>query len=128
VASRSTDAAGAVAAAAAIRAELPKLRAALARIEEAVEQLPREGPRAAVARERPERYFRVLVDVYERGGRHGIARDLLGEIGERHGYDRRGLGGFFAGDRAPLRFVADRARLTAEGLSLVDGYLREVAQ
>jgi hypothetical protein len=128
VASRSNEAAGAVAAASAIRGELPKLRAALERIEEAVEQLPREAPRPAVARERPERYFRVLIDIYERGGRHGITRDLLGEIGERHGYDRRGLGGFFAGDRAPLRFVSDRARLTAEGLRLVDDYLHEVAR
>jgi hypothetical protein len=127
VAIRPTDRADAAAAAAAIRAELPKLRTALVRIEEAVEQLPREAPRASVERERPERYFRVLVDVYERGGRHGITRELLGEIGERHGYDRRGLGGFFAGDRAPLRFVVDRARLTAEGLRLVDAYLREAA-
>ena len=126
--SRSSDRAGAADAAAAIRTELPKLRAALARIEEAVERLPRDAPRASPERGRPERYFRVLVDVYECGGRHGIDRDLLGEIGGRHGYDRRGLGGFFAGDRAPLRLVSDRARLTPEGLRLVDAFLREVAR
>lgn len=113
----------------AIRAELRKLRRSLARIEEAVGRLPRRAPRAtAVERERPERYYRVLVSVYEHGGRHGIGADELGGIGEEHGYDRRGLGGFFAGTRAPLQRVEGRARLTAEGLRLVDRYLHELAQ
>ncbi len=114
-------------AATAIRAELAALRASLARIEGELDRLPQQPPRPSTAeRERPERYFRVLVSVYERGGRHGLAGDELGAIGAEQGYDRRGLGGFFAGTRAPLRLLEGRVRLTPEGLRLVDRYLREV--
>lgn len=115
------------AAAAAIRAELRGLRSALARVEEAVERLPQRPVRRVAERERPARYFRVLVSVYEHGGRHGITSEALGEIGAANGYDPRGLGGFFAGVRAPLRRVDGRVRLTAEGLRLVDNFLQEVA-
>ena len=115
--------------AAAIRAELTTLRASLARIEDAVQRLPQPAlRRPTVERDRPERYFRVLVSIYERGGRPGIAADELGEIGREEGYDRRGLGGFFAGARAPLELADGRARLTAEGLRLVDLYLHEVTR
>jgi hypothetical protein len=118
------------AAAAAIRAELRKLRASLARIEETVDSLPgRERRRGRPGeRSRPERYYRVLVGVYERGGRHGITAEELGAVGGEHGYDRRGLGGFFAGAQAPLRLAEGHARLTPEGLRLVDRYLGEVTR
>jgi len=111
-----------------IRAELRTLRAALTQIEQAVDRLPQRKVKSHRGeRHRPERYYRVLVSVYERGGRHGIAVDALGAIGGEHGYDRRGLGGFFAGTRAPLQQVDGRVRLTAEGLRLVDRYLHELA-
>jgi hypothetical protein len=123
---RRTDAdADTQAAAETIRAELRRARTSLARIEEAVARLSTPPGRSAVERERPDRYYQVLVGVYELGGRHGIAADELGAVGGRHGYDRRGLGGFFAGARAPLRTVDGRVRLTPEGLRLVDVYLAE---
>jgi hypothetical protein len=113
--------------AAAIRAELGVLRASLARIEDELGRLPHPAPRRPAAeRERPARYYRVLVSVYERGGRHGLAAGELGAIGAEHGYDRRGLGGFFAGTRAPLQLLDGRVNLTPEGLRLVDRYLGEV--
>jgi hypothetical protein len=111
----------------AIRAELRKLRASIARIEQELDRRPRpHAPRQGAERERPARYFGVLVSIYERGGRPGIAADELGAIGAEHGYDRRGLGGFFAGERAPLRLVEGRVRLTPEGLRLVDRHLQEL--
>ena len=117
------------AAAAAIRAELRRLRTSLSRLEEAVDKLPETRRRSRAAeRPRPARYYRVLVSVYERGGRQGIAAGDLGAVGAEGGYDRRGLGGFFAGTRAPLQLVDGRVRLTAEGLRLVDRYLDEVAR
>ena len=111
----------------AIRAELRRLRSSLARVEAEVARLPQRPPRPR-SLERPERYYRVLVGVYERGGRHGLEPEALGALGAEHGYDRRGLGGFFAGTRAPLQLAAGRARLTAEGLRLVDRFLEEVAR
>ncbi len=116
------------AAASAIRAEIRRVRTSLSRIEEAIGRLSSPPARSAVERERPERYYRVLIGVYELGGRHGIAADELGAVGRQHGYDRRGLGGFFAGARAPLQTVDGRVRLTPEGLRLVDVYLAEQAE
>ncbi len=109
---------------ASIRAEVVRLRSSLVRLEkhldalEAAPQHAMDGPR-----ERPERYMRVLVDVYERGGQHGVDADGLAAIGRVHGYDRRGLGGFFTGRRAPLRRVEGRVTLTPHGVHLVDLYL-----
>jgi hypothetical protein len=69
----------------------------------------------------------VLVAVYERGV-HGVSSEELADLGRAHGYDRRGLGGYFAGARAPLRLVGGRVALTTEGARLVHEYLeREVA-
>ena len=124
-AAESEDVAGA---AEAIRAEVRTLRTSLTRIEQALARLPqRKAAAPRTERERPERYYRVLVSVYERGGRHGVAAGELGAVAHEHGYDRRGLGGFFAGARAPLQQVDGRVRLTAEGLRLVDRYLHELA-
>jgi hypothetical protein len=104
-----------------IRTELARVRSSVSRIERALNDLE-AGERAAVRR-RPERYLRVLVDVYERGGRHGVDVDEWAGIGQRHGYDRRGLGGFFTGGRAPLRHIDDLVVLTTYGERLVDEYL-----
>jgi hypothetical protein len=109
---------------AAIRGELARVRASMSRIERGLDELEAagDGP-GGMVRRRPERYLRVLVDVYERGGRHGVGALEWAAIGQRHGYDRRGLGGFFTGGRASLRRSEDRVVLTAYGERLVDGYL-----
>ncbi len=110
-----------------VRSEIGRARTALLRIEEELSSLEREQRPARAGRERPERYLRLLVDVYDRGGRHGVDADELGAIGKEHGYDRRGLGGFFTGARAPLRRVGERVRLTPEGEFLVGTYLHRLA-
>ncbi|HEY2715407.1 MAG TPA: hypothetical protein VGI73_04225 [Solirubrobacterales bacterium] len=105
-----------------IRGELEKLRAGIAAIEgrlAAVEQEEAQAP----AKERPRRYYEVLVAVYERGGRKGLDADAFGAVGKEHGYDRRGLGGFFTGSRAPLRRQDGRVTLSVQGERLVDSYL-----
>lgn len=107
---------------AAIRTELARVRSSVSRIERELNELE-ATERDSAARRRPERYLRVLVDVYERGGRHGVDPQEWSAIGSRHGYDRRGLGGFFTGAKAALRRVDDRVLLTAHGERLVDGYL-----
>jgi hypothetical protein len=112
---------------AAIRTEVGRLRSSLVRIEQGLSALEAaEQPASASARARPERYLRVLVDVYERGGRHGVDPDGLAAIGAEYGYDRRGLGGFFTGTRAPLRRVDERVVVTPHGQRLVDVYLAEI--
>ncbi|WP_299960174.1 hypothetical protein [uncultured Modestobacter sp.] len=77
------------------------------------------------ARTRPDRYYRLLVDVYEHG-RHGLPAAQFAPLGRALGYDARGLGGFFVGTRAPLRRGDERVVLTAEGHRLVEEYLRGV--
>jgi hypothetical protein len=108
---------------ASIRMELERVRSSVSRIERGLSELEASERATATARRRTERYLRVLVDVYERGGRHGVALGEWAAIGSRHGYDRRGLGGFFTGVRAPLRRIDERVVLTAYGERLVDGYL-----
>ena len=112
---------------ASIRAELARVRSSLLRLEDnldAIEASGRGSP--GPARERPERYLRVLVDVYERGGQHGVDAEGLAAIGSAYGYDRRGLGGFFTGRRAPLRRADGRVALTPHGQHLVDVYLHRL--
>jgi hypothetical protein len=108
---------------ASIRTELARVRSSVGRIERGLNELEASERASLAARRRPERYLRVLVDVYERGGRHGVGSDEWAAIGGRHGYDRRGLGGFFTGVRAPLRRVDERVVLTVYGERLVDDYL-----
>jgi hypothetical protein len=112
---------------ASIRNELARVRSAIGRIERSLNDLEAGELAPASARRRPERYLRVLVDVYERGGRHGVAGEEWAAIGGRHGYDRRGLGGFFTGGRAPLRRADGQVLLSAYGERLVDGYLAGLA-
>lgn len=106
-----------------IRTELARVRSSVSRIERALNELEANDRASAMVRRRPERYLRVLLDVYERGGRHGVGSEEWAAVGQRHGYDRRGLGGFFTGGRAPLRRTDDHVVLTVHGERLVDEYL-----
>jgi hypothetical protein len=106
-----------------IRTELGRLRSSILRIEQELGELEDARQETVARRDRPERYLQVLVEVYEHGGQHGVDADGLASIGARHGYDRRGLGGFFTGARAPLRRTDGRIRLTAHGEELMDSYL-----
>lgn len=85
---------------------------------------PRVAPRSSGPR--PTRYYEVLVGVYEHG-RHGIAAEAFAELASSHGYQRRGLNGFFTGGRAALRRIDGRTVLTAEGNRLVNEHLRAVS-
>jgi hypothetical protein len=107
-----------------IRAELGRITAAVAEVERALTELDDGGEpeRPARARRRPDRYYLVLLGVYEQG-RQGLDSAQFGALGALHGYDRRGLGGFFVGARASLRHAGERIRLTDEGLALLDEYL-----
>lgn len=65
----------------------------------------------------------MLVEVYDRGGHYGLAVEELAAVGMRHGYDRRGLGGFFTGGRAPLTRSDNHVYLTTQGEELMDAFL-----
>ena len=113
---------------AAIRGELEHVRASVLQIEAALTRLENgpEPERPTRSRTRPDRYYLVLLGIYERG-RQGVNPGEFGVLGAEHGYDRRGLGGYFVGARASLRRDGDRIHLTADGLALVDEYLQEAA-
>lgn len=103
------------------QAELRRVRAGLDRIELIMTSLE---PTASSPghRSRPERYYLLLIDVYERG-RRGVEAEAFLRLGRGHGYDARGLGGFFLGARAPLRRGTGRVHLTTEGHRLVTTFL-----
>ena len=105
----------------ALRTELWRLREGLDRLDAQLARLAEEDE-APPGRLRPERYYLVLLAVYERGP-HGASMDDFATIGAECQYDRRGLGGYFAGKRAPLRSEGGRVRLTVEGDRLVREYL-----
>lgn len=107
-----------------MRAELRRIQSSLARIDAGLAQLERAGHETS-GRPRPGRYYQLLLAVYEHG-RHGIANGPFGDLGATHGYDRRGLGGFFAGRRAPLRLNGDRVHITPEGERLLEHHLQEL--
>ena len=98
-----------------------RLREGLERLDTALAGLEREQSTAG-DRTRPDRYYHVLVDVYEHG-RHGVDADAFARAGRERGYDARGLGGFFVGSRAPLRRENGRVSMTTEGHRLLDVYL-----
>lgn len=105
-------------------AEVARLRLGLDRLEAALSAMAGGGGAAGpAARARPERYYRLLVDVYE-WGRHGVPGEAFAGLGRARGYDARGLGGFFVGARAPLRRQDEQVRLTVEGHRLVGEFLR----
>jgi len=96
------------------------MREGLDQLESLLKTLDTGG--AAGPRQRPERYYQLLVDVYERG-RHGPDADSFAALGRNRGYDARGLGGFFVGARAPLRRIEGQVTLTVEGHRLLDAHL-----
>lgn len=106
-----------------MRAELRRVQTRLARIDADLAQLQRAEP-AAASRPRAERYYQLLLAIYEHG-RHGVDATQLGQLGATYDYDRRGLGGFFAGRRAPLRMNADRVHLSPEGERLLERHLHD---
>ena len=106
-----------------MRAELRRVQTRLARIDADLAQLQRAEP-ATASRPRAERYYQLLLSIYEHG-RHGVDAAQLGELGAAYQYDRRGLGGFFAGRRAPLRMSGDRVHLTPEGERLLERHLQD---
>lgn len=109
---------------AAIRGQLAALREGIDLIETNLQILERRQ-RTPVERARPGRFYDVLVGVYEHGI-HGIGDDALNRLAGEHGYQRRGLNGFFTGARAALRRSAGRVVLTPEGQRLVESHLRQV--
>lgn len=111
-------------AAAVVRAEVARLRQGLDRVEAVLGRDDAAEP-VGGTRSHPERYYRLLVDVYE-SGRHGVAAKTFTELGRGRGYDTRGLGGFFVGNRAALRRRDGRVVLTPNGQRLVGEYLSGV--
>lgn len=108
------------------RSEVARLRQSLDRVESALAGLDAAAATSAGRTNRPDRYFRLLIDVYERG-RHGVEPTTFSDLGRARGYDARGLGGFFVGHRAPLRRSSERVTLTPEGLRLLDEYLADAS-
>jgi hypothetical protein len=106
-----------------MRAELRRVQTRLARIDADLAQLQRTEP-TSPSRPRAERYYQLLLAIYEHG-RHGVDAAQLGTLGATYDYDRRGLGGFFAGRRAPLRMTGERVHLTPEGERLLEGHLQD---
>jgi len=106
-----------------MRAELRRVQTRLARIDADLAQLERTEP-TTTTRPRADRYYNLLLSIYEHG-RHGVDSPRLGELGAAYDYDRRGLGGFFAGRRAPLRMNGDRVQLTPEGERLLERRLQD---
>ena len=106
----------------AIRGQVARMREGLDRIDSELQSLERQ--RRSTERARPARFYEVLVGVYEHGV-HGIDDAALGRLANAHGYERRGLNGFFTGARAALRRNEGRVVLTPEGNRLLATHLRD---
>jgi hypothetical protein len=109
-----------------IRGELAAIRASVDALERVLARLEEEPATRRPARARSDRYYQLLIEVYERGP-HGVSADELDELARHHGYDRRGLNGYFAGLRAPFRRDGGRIQLTLEGHRLVHDRLQHEA-
>jgi len=118
---REPEAATDAAALAAIRRQVANMREGLSQIESELQSLERQ--QRTTERARPERFYEVLVGVYEHGI-HGIDDHALTQLASANGYQRRGLNGFFTGARAALRRTAGRIVLTPEGQRLLETHLR----
>lgn len=69
-----------------------------------------------------DRRCHVLVDVYQHDG--VVTADEWYSIGEKYGYDRRGLGGFFAGNSPSMTQIAGgRHALTEAGRRDAEEYV-----
>ncbi len=108
---------------AAIRGQVARMREGLDRIDRELRSL--ERPQRSSERARPARFYEVLVGVYEHGV-HGIDDAALTRLAAAHGYERRGLNGFFTGARAALRRAEGRVVLTPEGARLLEAHLRRL--
>ncbi len=108
-----------------IRAELDSIRKSLDALERELSRLD-EPSRRAPSRTRSERYYQLLLEVFEHGP-HGVSAEQLDELASRCGYDRRGLNGYFAGVRAPLHRNGTRIQLTLEGRRVVNERLHDEA-
>ena len=108
-----------------VRAELDAIRKSLEALERELSRFDEPSPRAP-SRARSERYYQLLLEVFEQGP-HGVSAEQLDELASRCGYDRRGLNGYFAGVRAPLHRNGTRVQLTLEGRRLVNDRLHEDA-
>lgn len=106
----------------AIRGQVARMREGLDRIDSELQSLERQ--RRTTERARPARFYEVLIGVYEHGV-HGIDDTALTRLANAHGYERRGLNGFFTGARAALRRNEGRVVLTPEGNRLLDTHLRD---
>jgi hypothetical protein len=117
------EAATDVAAVAAIRRQVANMRDGLSQIESELQTLERQ--QRTTERARPDRFYEVLVGVYEHGI-HGIDDRALAQLASANGYQRRGLNGFFTGARAALRRSGNRVVLTPEGQRLLETHLRRI--
>lgn len=108
-----------------VRAELDAIRKSLEALERELSRFDEPSPRAP-SRTRSERYYQLLLEVFEQGP-HGVSAEQLDELASRCGYDRRGLNGYFAGVRAPLQRDGTRIQLTLEGRRLVNERLHDEA-
>jgi hypothetical protein len=106
-----------------IQAEFAMIRSSLERLERELARLVDEPLSRPPRRSRSDRYYRLLIEVFERGP-HGVSPAELDELARVHGYDRRGVNGCFTGTRAPLRLVDGRVHLTLEARRAVDERLR----
>lgn len=105
-----------------IRTQIAQIRSALTQIDAELSRLG-ELPARARDHRRAGRYYALLVEIYERGP-HGVSSEEFDQLARAFGYDRRGLNGYFAGLRAPLRASEHRVHLTLEGRRLVQEHLR----
>lgn len=110
------------------RRYLTDAKAALLRLEAHLEAAA--DPEKAVAEAIPvppdekvwRRWWTLLASVEARGG--NLTTDEWRQLGIEHGYDPRGLGGFFRGDLATMRSEGDMRNLTEEGRRQVSRWRR----
>lgn len=69
------------------------------------------------------RRLRVLAEVMKVGG--VVTQNQWGNIGATQGYDRRGLGGFFAGKNSTMKkLFQDKNSITDEGIAQAEAFIQ----